>query len=217
MQGVIMSDTSLICFDLDDTLIREIHSVMYLSILNNKLEELLEGEKREAKGEFTWIEANYHKVKCAQGLNVEKIATELNRVLRPIRHVAHVIAALHKYGFKCLLITAGPKQVAKVASELWGFDGYYGSDYEVVDGKFTGEIINHTGDKGKIICLQAYCNQTKIDPDYCFAVGDGASDIPLFEVCGGSIAINYSEATIGNASYYLKTDDLSDILDLIIS
>jgi len=32
-----MSDKSLICFDLDDTLIREIHSVMYLSVLNNKL------------------------------------------------------------------------------------------------------------------------------------------------------------------------------------
>jgi len=211
-----MSDTSLICFDLDDTLIRQIHSVMYLSVLNNKLEELIEIEKREANGEFTWIEADYYKAKCAKGLDIDKVATEFNRVLRPMRHVAQVIATLEARGFKCLLITAGPKQVAQVASELWGFDGYYGSDYEVVDGKFTGEILHHIGDQGKIICLEAYCNQTKIDADHCIAVGDGASDIPLFEVCGGSIAINYSEATIGKASYYIKTDDLSDILDLSI-
>ena len=212
-----MSDAKLICFDLDDTLIREIHSVMYLSVLNNKLEELLEVEKREAKGEFTWIEADYHKAKLAQGLDVEKIATEFNRVLRPIRHVAHVIATLQERGFKCLLITAGPKQVAKVACDIWGLDGYFGSDYEVDDGRFTGEIINHIGDKGKILCLQAYCKQYNIDSNRCIAVGDGASDIPLFEFCEGSIAINYSEATIGKACYYLKTDDLSDILDLIIS
>lgn len=54
-----MSDTKLICFDLEDTLIREIHWVMYLSVLNNKLEELIKIEKREANGEFTWIEADY--------------------------------------------------------------------------------------------------------------------------------------------------------------
>ena len=211
-----MSYTKLICFDLDDTLIREIHSVMYLSVLNNKLEELLELEKREAKGEFTWIEADYYKAKLASGLNFEKILTEFNRILKPLKHVSHVIATLRKHGFRCLLITAGPKQVAKVACEIWGLNGYYGSDYECVDGKFIGEIINHIGDKGKILCLQMYCKQYDINPGNCIAVGDGASDIPLFEYCGGSIAINCSDVTIGKASFYLKTDDLSDILDLII-
>ena len=27
-----------------------------------------------------------------------------------------------------------PIQVAKEAAELWGFDGYYGSNYDVIDG-----------------------------------------------------------------------------------
>jgi len=40
---------------------------------------LLEVEKREAKREFTWIEADYHKAKCAQGLHTEKTVTELNQ------------------------------------------------------------------------------------------------------------------------------------------
>lgn len=211
-----MSDTKLICFDLDDTLIREIHSVMYLSVLNNKLEEIIEIEKREANGEFTWIEADYHKAKLAYGLDIEKIATEFNHVLRPINNIVNVIATLRKRGFKCILITAGPKQVAKVACNIWGLNCYYGSDYEVVDGKFTGKITNHIGDKGKILCLQEYCNKYKINPNNCIAIGDGASDIPLFEYCGCSIAINYSNVTIGKASYYIKTDDLHDILNFII-
>ena len=199
-----MSDVKLICFDLDDTLIRKIHSVMYLSVLNNKLDEIIEIEKREANGEFTWIEADYHKAKLAHGLDIEKIATEFNRVLRPINNIANVIATLRERGIKCLLITAGPKQVAKVACDIWGLNGYYGSDYESVDGKFTGKITNHIGDKGKILCLEEYCNKYKINPNNCIAIGDGASDIPLFEYCGGSIVINYSNVTIGKASYYIN-------------
>ena len=212
-----MMDTKVVCFDLDDTLIREIHSVMYLSILNNTLEEIIEIEKREANGEFTWIEADYHKAKLAHGLDIEKISTEFNDVLKPINNILNVITTLQKRGFKCILVTAGPKQVAEAACNIWGLDGYYGSDYETVDGKFTGRIINHIGDKGKISCLQEYCNKYEINPNNCIAIGDGASDIPLFEYCGSSIAINYSNVTIGKATHYIKTDDLSDILNLIIS
>lgn len=210
-----MPDTKLICFDLDDTLIREIHSVMYLSILNNRFEEIIEIEKREADGEFTWIEADYHKAKLAYGLDIDKITTEFNRVLKPINNIPSVIATLKGLGYKCILVTAGPKQVAEAACNIWGLDGYYGSDYEVVDRRFTGEIKNHMGDKGKIACLQEYCNKYKIDPNNCIAIGDGASDIPLFEYCGCSIAINYSDSTLGKAAFYIKTDDISDILNYI--
>ncbi len=211
-----MSDTKLVCFDLDDTLIKEIHSVMYLSVLNNKLTEIIEIEKREAEGEFTWIEADYHKAKLASGLDVAKISIEFNHVLKPINNILNVITTLQKFGFKCILITAGPKQVAEAACNIWGLNGYYGSDYEIVDRKFTGKIIEHIGDKGKVLCLQEYCNKYEINPNNCIAIGDGASDIPLFEYCGCSIAINYSNATIGKATYYIKTDDLSDILNFII-
>lgn len=210
-----MSDTKLVCFDLDDTLIRDIHSVMYLCVLNNKIEEIIEIEKREANGEFAWIEADYYKAKLAQGLDIEKISAEFNHILKPIDNILNVIAELQKLGFKCILVTAGPKQVAEAACNIWGLDGYYGSDYEVIDGKFTGRIINHIGDKGKISCLKEYCDKYEINPNNCIAIGDGTSDIPLFEYCGCSIAINYSKVTIGKATHYIKTDDLSDILNFI--
>lgn len=211
-----MSDTKLVCFDLDDTLIREIHSVMYLCILNNKLEEIIEIEKREAKGEFSWIEADYHKAKLASGLDIEKISTGFNDVLKPLKNISNVIATLQSHGYKCILITSGPMQVAKVACNSWGLDDYYGSDYEVIGDKFTGKINNHLGDKGKIFCLKEYCNKYKIDPNNCIAIGDGGSDVPLFEYCGSSIAINYSSVTLGKAVHYIKTDDLTDILNFII-
>lgn len=40
--------------------------------------------------------------------------------------------------FKSILITAGPIQVAEEMSERYGFDQVFGSEYEVLDGVFTG-------------------------------------------------------------------------------
>lgn len=214
-RGRIMSSTKLVCFDLDDTLIKDIHSVMYLSILNGKHKEIIEIEKREENGEFTWIEADHHKAKLAAGLEVKRLTTDFNLVLKPIGNISKAIETLHDWGYKCILITAGPIQVAEAACNAWAMDGYYGSDYEVSAGKFTGNIIKHIGDKGKICCLEEYCCDNKIDPRDCIAIGDGSSDIPLFQYCGSSIAINYREAVIGKATHYIKTNDLTDILQFI--
>lgn len=207
-----MTKTKLVCFDLDDTLIREIHSVMYLCKINDRLAELIEIEKREANSEFTWIEADYYKARLAKGLFVDKAYSEFNNTVKPIENIHQVIKILHQMNIKCILITAGPKQVAEIAGELWGFNKCYGSDYEVIDGMFTGEILEHLGDKGKVTRLAEYCKINGIESENCVVVGDGASDIEMFKYCRTSIAINYSHSVIGKATNYLITNNLMDIL-----
>ncbi len=211
-----MTNIKLVCFDLDDTLIRGIHSVMYLCKINGKLDELIEIEKREADGEFNWIEADYHKAKLVIGLSESEVYSNFDKTLEPMKNVKSTINKLNTIGIKCILITAGPKQVAKVASEAWDFDGFFGSHYETDNKIFTGNILEHLGDKGKISCLLEYCESNNFRPEQCVAVGDGASDIPLFEYCGTSIALNYCESIIGKATHYLKSDDLNDLLEFIV-
>ena len=50
----------------------------------------------------------------------------------------------------------------------------------------------------------------------CIAVGDGSTDIPVFEYYIKSIAINASENVKEKATYSVDTENLSDILDFII-
>lgn len=76
-----MSHIKLVCFDLDDTLIREIHSVMYLSILNGRLEELKEIEYHEAQGVYDWMQADYLKAELAKGLHIKKLQENLTDIL----------------------------------------------------------------------------------------------------------------------------------------
>lgn len=211
-----MGKLKLVCFDLDDTLIREIHSVMLPCILNGKEMEHSFIQEREEKGMIDYISADYLRAELLVGLEECKIAQSFLEIAKPLKNIRSAVEELHKLGIKCIVITVGPKQVAKVVCDIWGFDDYYGSDYEVVGGVFTGRIINYIGAEQKIACLQDYCKNNNINPEECIAVGDGSTDIPVFEYCGKSIAINSSPKVRERAMYSVDTDDLTDILKYML-
>ncbi len=210
-----MKNLKLVCFDLDDTLIREIHSVMLPCILNGKEKEHSLIQEQEEKGLLDYISADYLRSELLLGLEERKIAQSFLEIAKPLKNIKSVVEALHEQNIKCIVITVGPKQVAKVVCDIWGFDYYYGSDYEVVEGVFTGKILNYIGAEQKIECLQDFCSNNSIKPEECIAVGDGSTDIPIFQYCGGSIAINSSPKVQQNAMYAVDTDDLTDILKYI--
>lgn len=211
-----MGNLKLVCFDLDDTLIREIHSVMLPCILNGKKKEHRCIQEQEEKGEIDYKAADYLRAKLLLGLEEHKIAQCFLELAKPLKNIKSVVDALHKQDIKCIVITVGPKQVAKVVHDIWGFDSYYGSDYEVIEGIFTGNILNYIGAEQKIECLQYFCENNSINPEECVAVGDGATDIPIFNYCGKSIAINSSLKVKKSARYAVDTDDLADILKYIL-
>lgn len=211
-----MGKSKLVCFDLDDTLIREVHSVMLPCILNGKEKEHSFIQEREEKGEIDYMSADYLRAELLLGLKECKIAKSFLDIAKPLKNIKSVIEALHEQGMKCIVITVGPKQVAKVVCNLWGFDDYYGSDYEVAEGIFTGKILNYIAAEQKILCLQDFCKNNSIKPEECIAVGDGSTDIPIFKYCGKSIAINSSPKVRKSAMYAVDTDDLTDILKYIL-
>lgn len=210
-----MESIKLVCFDLDDTLIREIHSVMLPCILNGKEAEHSFIQEKEEKGEFNYIEADFLRAELLSGLEESKIAQGFLEIAKPLKNIRQVVEALHERGMKCIVITVGPRQVARVACDIWNFDGYYGSDYEVVEGVFTGKIPKYIKAEQKVQCLQDFCINNGIESEECIAVGDGSTDIPLFEYCGKSIAVNSSPKVRKSAMYAVDTDDLADILKYI--
>lgn len=210
-----MKKIKLVCFDLDDTLIRDIHSVMMPCILNGKEKEHSLIQEKEEAGVLDYKSADYLRAKLLEGLEESKIAQSFLKIVKPLKNISNVVDALRGENIKSIVITVGPKQVAKVACNIWGFDDYYGSDYEVIGGVFTGEILNYVGADQKIMCLQDFCKRYSIEPRECIAVGDGSTDIPIFKYCGKSIAINGSPSVQKKAMYSIDTNDLADILKYI--
>jgi phosphoserine phosphatase len=211
-----MRNLKLVCFDLDDTLIREIHSVMLPCIINGKEKEHSIIQDQEEKGLINYKSADYLRAELLIGLEERKIAQSFLELAKPLKNIKGVVDALHEQNIKCIVITVGPKQIAKVVCDIWGFDGYYGSDYEVIDGEFTGKIQDYIGAEQKILCLKDFCKNNDIAPEECLAVGDGSTDIPIFQYCAKSIAINSSQKVRNSAMHAVDTNDLTDILKYII-
>ncbi len=211
-----MSQIKLVCFDLDDTLIRDIHSVMLPCILNNKEIEHSIIQEQEEKGLIDYESADYLRAQLLTGLQEVKIAQSIMEIIKPLKNIKNVVRALHEKNIKCIVITVGPRQVAKVVCDIWGFDAYYGSDYEVAEGVFTGRILKYIGAEQKIEYLIDYCKNNNIKSHECIAVGDGSTDIPIFQYSGKSIAINSSPKVRQSATYSVDTDDLTDILEYIL-
>ena len=69
-----MEKLKLVCFDLDDTLIREIHSVMLPCLLNGKDKEHSFIQKQEEKGVINYIAVDYLREELLLGLKESKIA-----------------------------------------------------------------------------------------------------------------------------------------------
>jgi phosphoserine phosphatase len=95
-------------------------------------------------------------------------------------------------------------------------DYYFGSIYEEKDDLFTGKIVKHIGVEGKLDYLIEFCNIYGYESSECIAVGDGDTDIPIFNFCGNSIGINCSDVMVGKAKHHVVTDDLLSILKYII-
>lgn len=206
----------LVCFDLDDTLIRDIHSVTIPCILNNKEKEHAIIQEKENEGLLNYIEADYLRAKLLTGLDETIIHKRMLEIARPLKNIAETINELHAHNILCIVVTVGPRQVAKVVAETWGFDDYYGSDYEVRDGKFTGEILKYISAENKVDCLKDFCSHNNIKPFECVAVGDGSTDIPVFEYCKKSIALNASKIAEEKATFSIHSDKLSDIVRVIV-
>lgn len=211
-----MKEFKVACFDMDGTLITNTDSVEYLCLLNGKSREAKEIDLKEEKDEISWIEADYLKAKLFNGLEVKRVLEEFENHIKLIDNIGEVLQQLRRNRVKSILVTAGPIQVAQALGAMFKFDKIYGSLYEVKNGCFTGEIEKHLGDSGKLENLVLYCNENELALDKVVAIGDGASDIKVFEKSGKSIAINYSHKLEGKADVYLRTKNLYDIVKQII-
>ena len=108
--------TKLVCFDLDDTLIRDVHSVMLPCILNGKEKEHSVIQEKEASGRLDYMEADYLRAKLLLGLDERKISEHFLSVAKPLKNIAETTQALHALDIKCIVVTVGPNKKSSAPS-----------------------------------------------------------------------------------------------------
>lgn len=134
-----------------------------------------------------------------------------------LKHTGKTIKTLHRENIFTALITVGPSFIAHYLKQKYGFDNAIGTEHLTENGVFCGKLGRVLTDKDKLSVSKKLLRTYHISLNQCVAVGDGKSDIPLFENCGFSIALNAQDQTvIKKAKISIFTDSLYDIIPYII-
>ncbi|RLF49941.1 MAG: haloacid dehalogenase [Thermoplasmata archaeon] len=136
-----------------------------------------------------------------------------------INGARETVSALKDKGIRTAIISGGLDIVARRVAKDLGIDYVLSNGLEVEpDGRLTGEGILRVELNKKGDALKRLLSVLDVDPRRVAAVGNCDIDIPMFELCGLSIAFNPEDyETEKAADFVVRSNDLRAILPYIIA
>ena len=113
-------------------------------------------------------------------------------------------AVLNKHmasGHEVWLVTASPAALAGIIARDLGFTGALGTELEIEDGVFTGDIkgeMLHGPAKAK--AALAHAHGMSADLSRAWAYSDSFADVPLLEAVGNPVAVNPDPSLLAYAT-----------------
>ena len=93
-------------------------------------------------------------------------------------------------GRDVIIISSSGTEVVEPIGERLGVDRAIGTQVEIVDGRYTGEILFYAYGEGKAEAMRALAEENGYDLAECYAYSDSMTDLPMLEVVGHPYAVN---------------------------
>lgn len=93
-------------------------------------------------------------------------------------------------GRDVIIISSSGTEVVEPIGERLGVDRAIGTQVEIVDGRYTGEILFYAYGEGKADAMRALAAENGYDLADCYAYSDSMTDLPMLEVVGHPYAVN---------------------------
>lgn len=210
-----MNRLQLAFFDLDGTLKAVRDPYMYL---HEHLGTLTQGQahlEMWLRGEITYEE--WARLDAAQWAG--RKVREVERLLRAIPYVPgapEVVRQLRASGVKVVLVSTGLDLHGRQVMEDLCCDALFANELGVRDGVLTGEVRVRVDLESKGEIVRQIQEAWNVPPSACLAVGDGESDIPMFQRAGLSVAVNpASDRVRANAQVIIEEPDLRRLLEVL--
>ena len=123
---------------------------------------------------------------------VETVEQELEQRLRPVvyQEALDRIAQHKAQGHAVYAVSATMSEIIEPLAELLGLDGAVASHMEVVDGKFTGEILKPNHGDAKADRLREFAAEHDLDLAASSAYSDSITDSEFLRAVGRAYAVN---------------------------
>lgn len=214
-----MRKYDLVCFDMDGTLTtvrsswRWVHDCFdvdnepaYQAFINGEIDEP-EFMRRDIG---LWIAKK-------PDVTIRDIAKTF-QTMPLIGGIQETVACLRDNGIRCVIVSGGIDLAAKMLADEFGFDDYIADSILCYDdGRLTGEGKQNLNLSDKGINVRGYIDRYCTTKERTVSIGNSYTDIPMFKNSGMSIAFNPTdEYTSDAATHTIISDNISDVLDLII-
>jgi phosphoserine phosphatase len=202
-------------FDLDGTLLRGTTVSLLTAEWLGRRGELDELERRYAQGVISNTAIAEASAPWFGGYAPEEVAGVLDGAPW-IDGISETTAALHAAGTHVALATVTWRFGAETVAARFGFDECCGTELATVDGRLLGTVSRRFEANDKATFVEEVCARRGVPLSRAAAVGDSRSDLPMFERVGFSIALNADSPARAAATTALDTDDLRDVLPLLL-
>jgi phosphoserine phosphatase len=111
-----------------------------------------------------------------------------------------------------VLATLAWDAVGRHLCRRFDFDRACGPSLEIVDGRYSGAVATQFDETDKRDFALGVAASLGVDPANCAAIGDGRSDVPLFQAVGYAVALNGTPAARAAAHVAIEATDLRAVI-----
>lgn len=197
--------------DMDSTIVagETLDDLAELAGIGSKIAEIT---ARAMNGEILFRDALRERMAMLRGLPasyLEKTAETLT--LSPGAET--LVSTLKANGVYTALVSGGFRYFTNRVADQLGFDFNKGNEIEIINDRFSGEIIDPIVTKAvKQETLEALAKERGIDLLETLTVGDGANDLPMLQAAGLGVAYRAKPIVIAGASAQITHTDLTTLL-----
>lgn len=202
------------CFDMDGTLIQGTTSNLFFANLLNVEAEVIELEDKLKKGDINSDTFMIDVSNIMDKLTVDYVKEKFDS-LPIIDGIYETLQFLRNANVMPILVTTSNIVFAECFKEKYGFDKVFGTIHEISQSGCIGVGKTVCSSEHKIHHVQELVESLGGTMSQVIAIGDSFSDLPLFSEVGCSIAFNYDEVLEGKADIYVRSDNISSIIDSI--
>jgi phosphoserine phosphatase len=206
-----VSRWAIVAVDMDGTLVRGTTTCLHLGQTIGHGPVIAELEQRYLAGEIDNTAVAEGDAVYYAGHDVESL-TEALATIPCIGGIADGVSLLVGRGLLPVIATVSWTFAAQYLADRFGFAEVCGAALESDDGRFTGRVARHFEREHKVDFVRGLCVRIGVPMTSVVAIGDGFSDLPLFEAVGFSVALNASAGARRAASAVVDSDDFVDAL-----
>ena len=209
-----LKQAGLLVMDMDSTAI-QIECIDEIAKLAGTGDMVSAITERAMRGELDFSQSLRQRVATLKDAP-ESILQAVKQHLPLMPGLVETVKELKNHGWKVAIASGGFTYFAEVLQQKLGLDFIAANQFEIIDGKLTGNVQGTIVDaQYKAQTLQQLAQQFNIATENTVAIGDGANDLPMMQVADVGVAYHAKPKVQQLAQVIVNFTDLTALLCIL--